>query len=65
MNPLNAMLLVAVVAVTIMTLDHARGVPDELAREQQTYCEMVQTFKETNGQYGWPDYRGVARKVCK
>ncbi len=65
MNPLNLMIALAMVLLTIMTLDHARGVPDELDRDQATYCEMVQTFKETNGQYGWPDYRGVAREVCK
>ena len=38
---------------------------DDLAKEQSLYCGMVQTFKETHGQYGWPDYRGNAAKVCK
>lgn len=38
--------------------------PDELTIEAKTYCEMVQTFKETDGRYGWPDYRGIFRKVC-
>jgi hypothetical protein len=36
-----------------------------LTKEAQLYCEMVQTYKDTQGQYGWPDYRGEFRKVCK
>lgn len=39
--------------------------PDALTKEAQTYCEMVQAYKETNGRFGWPDYRGNFRKVCK
>lgn len=38
---------------------------DELTMQAKTYCDMVQTYKETKGQYGWPDYRGNFRKVCK
>lgn len=38
---------------------------DSLSKEQALYCEMTAAFKNTNGQYGWPDYRGNARKVCK
>lgn len=36
-------------------------------REMQRleYCEMVQLHKQTNGHYGWPDYRGNAGEVCK
>lgn len=39
--------------------------PDELDKDQALYCGMVQTFKQTKGQYGWPDYRGNAAEVCK
>lgn len=37
---------------------------DSLSNEQVLYCEMTKAFKNSNGQYGWPDYRGNARKVC-
>lgn len=37
---------------------------DALSKEQALYCEMTGAFKNTNGQFGWPDYRGNARKVC-
>lgn len=39
--------------------------PDELTAEAARYCQMVHLYKETNGQLGWPDYRGNFRKVCK
>ena len=39
--------------------------PDELEQEQALYCEMVEAFKATGGEYGWPDYRGVYERACK
>lgn len=65
MNPFNSMIVIAIIVGALMTIDHARNAPDDLDHEQATYCEMVKTFKESNGQYGWPDYRGNARRVCK
>lgn len=61
---MNWLAILILTGAVLITLDHARS-PDELDREQATYCEMVKTFKETNGQYGWPDYRGNAAEVCK
>lgn len=29
--------------------------------ELKHHCEMVEMFKTTNGQYGWPDYNNTAR----
>jgi len=33
--------------------------------EQELYCEMVAIGKETNLEYGWPDYKGTYEKYCK
>jgi len=33
--------------------------------QQDLYCEMVTTFKETGGNYGWPDYNNNYNEVCK
>ena len=33
--------------------------------QRATYCEMVQTWKDTNGDYGHPDFRQNAGRVCK
>ena len=31
------------------------------AKERDLYCDMVQQFKDTNGQYGWPAYKGECK----
>lgn len=36
----------------------------EAKAEQANYCEMVSLFKKTNGEYGWPDYKGTFER-CK
>lgn len=30
---------------------------DDAEQQQSLYCEMTKTFKETNGEYGWPEYK--------
>jgi hypothetical protein len=36
----------------------------EMARDDRAmYCEMVQLWKDSNGQKGWPAYQG--EEVCK
>lgn len=61
---MNWLAIIILAAAVLITLDDARN-GDDLQRDQATYCEMVATFKETHGQYGWPDYRGNAAEVCK
>lgn len=36
---------------------------EDLNRERDLYCEMVQLYDSTEGEYGWPDYRN-ARGEC-
>lgn len=38
---------------------------DPLTMQRAMYCEMVQTWKDTNGRHGWPDYKGTAVRECK
>ena len=28
------------------------------------YCKMVNIYKSTNGEYGWPDYTGTYNSLC-
>jgi len=35
---------------------------DEAAEDDSAYCGMVKDFKESNGQHGWPAYKGEG--VC-
>lgn len=39
--------------------------PDDLEQQRALYCEMVETFKNTGGEYGWPDYKGAYRRDCQ
>ena len=41
------------------------GQPDDLEQQRALYCEMVETFKTTGGEYGWPDYKGAYRRDCQ
>ena len=29
------------------------------------YCEMVKIYKQTGGEYGWPDYKETFDRECK
>lgn len=40
------------------------GQPDDLEQQRALYCEMVETFKNTGGEYGWPDYKDTYRRDC-
>ena len=41
------------------------GQPDDLEQQRALYCEMVETFKNTGGEYGWPDYKGAYGRDCQ
>lgn len=31
---------------------------------EKHYCEMVTAYKESNGQYGWPDFKNIYLSAC-
>ena len=31
---------------------------EDRKQERQRYCEMLELWNETDGQYGWPRYKG-------
>ena len=35
--------------------------PDE---QSEIYCQMVEMFNQTGGDYGWPDYKETFDKEC-
>lgn len=41
------------------------GQPDDLEQQRALYCEMVETFKNTGGEYGWPDYKSTYKRDCQ
>ena len=38
---------------------------DEAVAQQEVYCSMVKQYKQSNGLYGWPDFKGTYEKHCK
>lgn len=34
--------------------------PDDQDLELKHYCEMVQIYRDSNGEFGWPDYNNTA-----
>lgn len=57
--------LILLGAALIYSIGHATGERDDLAMQQAEYCEMVELFKQTNGDAGWPDYRNIYSEQCK
>lgn len=49
----------------IWMADDAATNGDELSHEQRLYCEMVQIHSESNGNYGWPDFKQITEEVCE
>lgn len=62
MNPLKLafVLYVLFFCIIVFTLTSEA---DYQAEQQQLniYCEMVEIYQNTNGQYGWPAYDGTAQ----
>jgi hypothetical protein len=57
---LLALILFILAACAVSTTDY-----NYEKRQEQLYCDMVQTFQESNGEYGWPDYNLNAAEICE
>lgn len=51
---LISVLLMASIMVTTAPL------ADDQDLEQKHHCEMVQIYRDSNGEFGWPDYNNTA-----
>jgi len=47
-------------ALTTAVLIGANLIPEPAFDDNKNHCEMVQIYRESNGQYGWPDYNNTA-----
>jgi len=58
-------LAMGVMGVILIALGMA-GEGDLEAYESQAtnYCEMVEIYRSSGGENGWPDYRGNYAEVC-
>ncbi|AIM40623.1 hypothetical protein [Vibrio phage VpKK5] len=63
LHPMVAMCLVYMLVIGAVALVMAMDFQDEV-HEKEHYCSMVEAFVETDGEYGWPDYKGTYDKYC-
>jgi len=60
-NALGGALVIAMFTLVLLIIPEKR---EERISQQELYCEMVALSIETNGEFGWPDFRNAYRKVC-
>jgi hypothetical protein len=51
---------IVMICVLFMASILAVNAPHEQDLQLQHHCEMVEIYRATNGQYGWPDYNNTA-----
>lgn len=62
----NNTIAFALVGAVILLLGAVGSLDAQDADNRQAlYCSMVETYQNTNGEHGWPDYNGNAKEVCQ
>jgi len=60
---MNTKLILATLALLVMfVLFVLAGGDNHHEMQHQMYCDMVELYKQTNGEAGWPAYQGT--KYC-
>lgn len=52
----NRVLIIAMVLIVCMLMMFSMETERDYEAELAHYCEMVEIFKRSDGEYGWPDY---------
>ena len=57
---------IALIITAIISLFAVVGAGDyqDAVQQEAAYCEMVKLHKKTNGESGWPDYKGSYAERC-
>lgn len=55
-GPITLFIIAAICSVAVSIISYTDY--SELEMQHQHYCEMVQIFKSSGGEYGWPPYKG-------
>jgi len=61
----NRVLIIAMALIMCMTVLFSMETERDFEAELAYYCDMVDTFKDSKGEYGWPDYKGTYERDCK
>jgi len=60
---MNNYILVTCLAAALGLLAWLTNSEEPMPEEVQ-YCEMVDIWQDTDGEYGWPDFKDNYDKVC-
>jgi hypothetical protein len=52
------LLLIGLVALTIILGIAGKTDLKEVEQQHREYCEMVELYKQSDGENGWPPYKG-------
>jgi hypothetical protein len=63
MSRLQKVILVLGLLIAFITVANMQY-EDEVI-DNKTYCSMVYEYKQTDGKFGWPDYKGTYKRSCK
>ena len=58
-----ALLLVGVLSLIFGLVGNADY--QDALDEEALYCEQTLLFENSDGQYGWPDYKDIREEVCE
>lgn len=61
---IDAAVLILAGILTVVAIHSAFAGRDDLADQRREYCEMVELYRTSQGEFGWPDFRNNARN-CK
>ena len=60
------LLALAVLGVIMVVLGLAgSGDESEVQSQASVYCDMVSINKQSHGENGWPDYKGIYEEACR
>lgn len=62
MNKLTAFLIVVCIVLIMMFIGSLEE--QDQAMGLENYCQMVELYKQTDGESGWPDYRNIYESNC-
>ncbi|USL90023.1 hypothetical protein [Vibrio phage vB_VpaS_CHI] len=62
MNKQTALLIVICISLIMLAVGQMETQDEAMALEN--YCQMVELYKQSDGEHGWPDYDGIYESDC-
>ncbi|ANO57498.1 hypothetical protein [Vibrio phage vB_VhaS-tm] len=62
MNNQTAVLILVCTSLILMAVGNMQTQDEAL--ELENYCQMVEMYKQSDGEHGWPDYDEIYESQC-